>query len=57
MNGILRWGEKALMTLAGMAVVLIAFFWLLNLARGLPGSIGQAADTVATHANGSAYGF
>ncbi len=57
MEKILRFGEKALGSLAMMLVALVALFWLLNLARGLPGSAGTIADTAATHANGSAYGF
>jgi hypothetical protein len=57
MERLFRFGEKALGSLLMMLIALIVLFWLLNLARGLPGALGNAADTAATHANGSAYGF
>ncbi len=57
MEKLIRFGEKAIGTLLMMLVALVVLFWLLNLGRGLPGAIGNAVDTAATHANGSAYGF
>lgn len=58
MRRLARYAEGFLWALVGLAISLVALFFLLNiLATKGPGPVGSGASFVAQRASGQAYGY